>query len=152
MGAAGDMLTAALLELHPDPDGFLPRFIAAYLPLLARVQARVPALALTERLARDAGGWPPPFAADPTAPTRGAIAPLELAAEALGVPPDTPDTPRLLALTLLGSFDRDPSERFEALFRDDDTPAVGPAAMAAAEPAAFVTALVCRALSEMDFF
>ncbi len=25
MGAAGDMLTAALLELHPDPDGFIER-------------------------------------------------------------------------------------------------------------------------------
>ena len=26
MGAAGDMLTAALLELHDDPEGFVERF------------------------------------------------------------------------------------------------------------------------------
>ena len=25
MGAAGDMLMGALLDLHPDPDGFLAR-------------------------------------------------------------------------------------------------------------------------------
>ena len=25
MGAAGDMLMAALLELHPDPQGFIKR-------------------------------------------------------------------------------------------------------------------------------
>ena len=32
MGAAGDMLTAALLEIHPDPAGFLRRFNALGLP------------------------------------------------------------------------------------------------------------------------
>ena len=32
MGAAGDMLMAALLELHPDPDGFLARMNALDLP------------------------------------------------------------------------------------------------------------------------
>jgi hypothetical protein len=32
MGAAGDMLTAALLELHPDPDGFVARLNALGLP------------------------------------------------------------------------------------------------------------------------
>ena len=32
MGAAGDMLTAALLELHPDPEDFVRRFNAAGLP------------------------------------------------------------------------------------------------------------------------
>lgn len=32
MGAAGDMLTAALLELHPDPEAFLRRFHAAGIP------------------------------------------------------------------------------------------------------------------------
>lgn len=32
MGAAGDMLTAALLELHPDPEGFLRRLNALGLP------------------------------------------------------------------------------------------------------------------------
>ena len=32
MGAAGDMLTAALLELHPDPQGFVARMNALGLP------------------------------------------------------------------------------------------------------------------------
>lgn len=32
MGAAGDMLTAALLELHPAPEGFLVRLNAAGIP------------------------------------------------------------------------------------------------------------------------
>ena len=29
MGAAGDMLAAALLELHPDPEAFLQKLNAA---------------------------------------------------------------------------------------------------------------------------
>ena len=32
MGAAGDMLTAALLELHPDPEGVLRRLNGLGLP------------------------------------------------------------------------------------------------------------------------
>ncbi|MBP3729613.1 MAG: DUF111 family protein, partial [Lachnospiraceae bacterium] len=32
MGAAGDMLTAALLELHPDPAAFLDRLNALGIP------------------------------------------------------------------------------------------------------------------------
>ena len=32
MGAAGDMLAGALLELHPDPQGFLRRFNALGIP------------------------------------------------------------------------------------------------------------------------
>lgn len=32
MGAAGDMLTAALLQLHPDPDGFIQRMNDLRLP------------------------------------------------------------------------------------------------------------------------
>ena len=38
MGAAGDMLTAALLELHPEPEGFLRRLNAA-LPAEVSVSA-----------------------------------------------------------------------------------------------------------------
>lgn len=38
MGAAGDMLSAALLELHPDPEDFLRRFNALGLP---RVRTRL---------------------------------------------------------------------------------------------------------------
>ena len=32
MGAAGDMLTAALLELHPDPAGFVRKLNALGIP------------------------------------------------------------------------------------------------------------------------
>ena len=32
MGAAGDMLTAALLELHPDPDGFIEKLNSIGIP------------------------------------------------------------------------------------------------------------------------
>lgn len=32
MGAAGDMLTAALLELHPDPEGFVDKFNRCGIP------------------------------------------------------------------------------------------------------------------------
>ncbi|MDO4573444.1 MAG: DUF111 family protein, partial [Clostridia bacterium] len=32
MGAAGDMLMAALLELHPDPDGFISGLNALGIP------------------------------------------------------------------------------------------------------------------------
>ncbi|MBP1736304.1 MAG: hypothetical protein H6Q60_185 [Oscillospiraceae bacterium] len=39
MGAAGDMLMAALLEVHPDPQGFMERFNALGLPgVLASAQ------------------------------------------------------------------------------------------------------------------
>ncbi len=32
MGAAGDMLMAALLELHPDPNGFIRKLNALNIP------------------------------------------------------------------------------------------------------------------------
>ena len=32
MGAAGDMLLSALLELHPDPDGFIKRLNGLGIP------------------------------------------------------------------------------------------------------------------------
>ena len=38
MGAAGDMLMAALLELHPDPEGFLGRMNALGLPGVRRTR------------------------------------------------------------------------------------------------------------------
>lgn len=139
--------------LLPDENGFLPRFIASYQAVLDRAAARVPTLPLTEALARQLGGWPPVFAQNPAAPTRGAIAPLELAAQHLNVPPDVPYTPRLLALSLLGSFDKDPAARFSALLgKTENGPVVGEAAMAAAEPVVFVTALVCQALDELGWF
>ena len=56
-------------------------------------------------------------------PTRGALALLELAAERVGVPEDVPYTPKLLAATFMGSFDKDPADRFPALLDGrDNTP------------------------------
>lgn len=136
----------------PAQDTFLADFAVRYQQRLAEVIERAPALALTEGMARQLAKYPAPFAPNPSAPTKGALAPLELAAERLGVPPEDPFTPRLLALTLLGSFDRDPADRFRVLFGEEEGSAVGEAAMAAASPEEFVTALVTKTLSEMNFF
>lgn len=135
----------------PETEGFLARFAAQYQACLGEVLRRAPALALTEALARQVGGWPAAFAQDPAAPTKGALAPLELAAKRCNVPPQDPYTPKLLALTFLGSFERDPVERFKALLGEEQGPAMAEAAMAAAAPEEFVTALVSQALSKMDF-
>lgn len=135
--------------LLPDSADFLPDFIARYLMLLDRVGERVPALTLLEPLARQLGGWPPPFADKPFAPTRGAVAPLELAAEKLGVPPDRLYTPRQLGQAILNAEGKALRKRFAALLNPGDLPPVGEAAQAAAEPDAFVAALVCAVLEQM---
>ena len=41
MGAAGDMLTAALLELLPDPDQFVRKLNALGLPGVAASRERI---------------------------------------------------------------------------------------------------------------
>ncbi len=141
--------------LQPDTDGFATRFIAGYLAALDRMAARVPTLLLTESLARQTAGYPAPFSADPTAVTRAAMAPLELAAERLDTPPDTPYTPRALAEALLAraaESEHEPAQRFAALFVPEaeweEAPAVAAAAVAAAEPGAFVTALAAEAAKQ----
>ncbi len=90
-----------------------------------------------------------PYAPNPSAPTRGALAPLELAAERVGVPEDMPYPPKLLAATFMGSFDKDPADRFPALLDGKENTLVTERAIAAAVPEEFVTALVSRTLSEM---
>lgn len=137
--------------LLPDREGFLTAFAGAYQQQLAAVVARAPALAMAETMARQRKGYPAPFADNLLAPTRGASAPLELAAEQLGVSPESPYTPRMLALTLLGSFDRDPADRFRVLFGTETGSPLGETAMAAAAPDEFVTALVCHTLQQMRF-
>ena len=132
----------------PSGDDFLARFAAQYQRLLAEAEARSPGLDRLEKLARQRAGYPPPFAPNASAPTRGALAPLELAAERLHVPEDLPYTPKLLAATFMGSFDKDPADRFPALLGDKDGSAVAERAVAAAVPEEFVTALVSRALAE----
>lgn len=132
----------------PSDDGFLARFAAQYQRLLAEAEARSPGLDRLEKLARQRAGYPPPFAPNASAPTRGALAPLELAAERLHVPEDLPYTPKLLAATFMGSFDKDPADRFPALLDGKEGSAVAERAVAAAVPEEFVTALVSRALAE----
>ncbi len=84
-----------------------------------------------------------------TAPTRGAIAPLELAAEMVDVPSEVPYTPKLLALTFMGQCDKDPADRYKTLLGREEGNILGEAAMATAVPEDFVTALVSHTLSKM---
>ena len=100
-------------------------------------------------MARQVAGYPAVYEKDPAAPTAAGIAPLELAAERMQVPPETPMTAKMLALTFLGSFDRDPGERYPALLGRQEGSVVGEAALAAAHPEEFVTALVARTLANM---
>lgn len=138
--------------LLPDPDGFLPRFAQAYQQEFAAAVSRAPTLALAENMVRQRKGYPAPFSQNLLAPTKGASAPLELAAEKMNVPPEEPYTPRLLALTFLGSFDRDPADRFRVLLGMEEGNQIGETAMAAAAPEDFMTALVSRTLQKMSFF
>ena len=116
--------------------------------------AIAPELKLAESLARQLAKFPPEYEPDPAAPTRGALAPLELAAERMGVDPSIAYTPRTLALTFLGSFDKDPADRYPALFgqEEDRGRQLGERAMAAAASEDFVTALVSKALSQVSLF
>ena len=77
------------------------------------------------------------------------MAPLELAAERVGVPEDIAYTPKLLAATFMGSFDKDPADRFPALLDGNENTLVTERAIAAAVPEEFVTALVSKVLGEM---
>ena len=133
----------------PSDDGFAADFAAAYRAALKEAADRAPTAWLVESMARQVKNYPPVYEKDPSAPTAAGIAPLELAAERMQVPPETPMTLKLLALTFLGSFDRDPAEKFPALFGRQEGNAVAEAALAAAQPEEFVTALVAHTLSNM---
>ena len=133
----------------PDNEEFLARFAEQYQKLLAEVCARAPEIDLVEKNARLRANYPAPYAPNPSAPTRGALAPLELAAEHVGVPEDMPYTPKLLAATFMGSFDKDPADRFPALLDGRDNTLVTERAIAAAVPEEFVTALVSKTLGEL---
>ena len=133
----------------PDNEEFLARFAEQYQKLLAEVCARAPEIDLVEKNARLRANYPAPYAPNPSAPTRGALAPLELAAERVGVPEDVPYTPKLLAATFMGSFDKDPADRFPALLDGRDNTLVTERAIAAAVPEEFVTALVSKTLGEL---
>ena len=75
--------------------------------------------------------------------------PVGVMAERVGVPEDVPYTPKLLAATFMGSFDKDPADRFPALLDGRDNTLVTERAIAAAVPEEFVTALVSKTLGEL---
>ena len=138
--------------IMPDSDGFLARFADLYQRCLADVCARAPEFSLFEKTARQRMNYPAPYAPNPSAPTRGALAPLELAAERVGVPADLPSTPKLLAATFMGSVDKDPADRFADLWDGKErTETVAERAIAAAVPEEFVTALVSHTLANLSF-
>ena len=134
----------------PDDDEFLERFADIYQRLLSETNTRAPGIDRVEKAARQRAGYPGPYAPNPSAPTRGALVPLELACERLHVPEDLPYTPKLLAAAFMGSFDKDPASRFPALLYGKEGSLVAERAMAAAVPEEFVTALVSRALAEIS--
>lgn len=133
----------------PASDHFAADFAAAYRSALADAAQRAPTIWLAESMARQVKGYPATYEKDPAAPTAAGIAPLELAAERMQVPPEEPMTLKQLALTFLGSFDQSPADRFPALLEGQGGSAVGEAARAAAQPEEFVTALVARTLAGM---
>ena len=133
----------------PDENSFMQNFAAEYQAQLSAAISRAPTLALTEALARQHKHYPAAFSENLTAPTRGAIAPLELAAEMVDVPSEVPYTPKLLALTFMGQCDKDPADRYKTLLGREEGNILGEAAMATAVPEDFVTALVSHTLSKM---
>ena len=68
--------------------------------------------------------------------------------------PEIAYTPRTLALTFAGTVDRDPADRFPALFGKEQRGGslLTERAMAAAAAEEFVTALVSRALEQVRLF
>ena len=144
-----DRMGGTAYGILPDSSAFLKNFAERYQLRLAEVAARSPAIDLVEKTARQLANYPAPFAPNPSAPTAAALAPLELAAEHLNVPADMPYTPKLLAATVMGSFEKDPADRFPALLDGKDGSLVAEKAMAAAAPEEFVTALVSRTLADV---
>ena len=147
-----DRMGGTAYGILPDSSAFLKNFAERYQLRLAEVAARSPAIDLVEKTARQLANYPAPFAPNPSAPTAAALAPLELAAEHLNVPVDMPYTPKLLAATVMGSFEKDPADRFPALLDGKDGSLVAEKAMAAAAPEEFVTALVSRTLADVPLF
>ena len=62
-----------------------------------------------------------------------------------------PYTPKLLAATFMGSFDKDPADRFPALLDGRDNTLVTERAIAAAVPEEFVTAWSARPWASCRF-
>lgn len=131
----------------PAEDGFARAFSKAYCRVLGEVSSRAPALRMAEAAARALHHYPPVYEPDPDAPTRGALAPLELSAELAEVPAEVPMTEKQLALTWMGSVSANPAEKFRSLFEGEA--AVAETALAVAVPDDFVQALTAQALAEL---
>ncbi len=112
-------------------------FTAPYAAHMRRVLRTNPPLALTEGLAVERFG-----------PTRShELAPLELACELAGVNPARSYTAQELAAAFLEHWPAQKALRFEALLEEEPALALKEAALAAAQPAEFVAAMVWRALT-----
>lgn len=136
--------------IQPDEDDFLARFAERYQLRLAEINAKAPGIDRVEKSARQRAGYPAPYAPNPSAPTSGALAPLELACERHHVPEDIPYTPKLLAAAFMSSFEKNPADRFPALLAGKDSGLMAERAMAAAVPEEFVIALVSSTLTEVS--
>ena len=111
-------------------------FVAPYRKHLAAVIHSNPALALTERLAVDIFD----------ASRNPELAPLELACELEGIDPTVPYTASQLMEAFLNSYQPRRAEQFSQLLQADPPLSLKEAALAAAQPAEFVAAMVWRAL------
>lgn len=144
-----DQIGGTAYAMLPDNEEYLALFAERYQKKLAAICARAPEIDLVEKNARQRANYPAPYAPNPSAPTRGALAPLELAAERCGVPEDVTYTPKQLAAAFMASFDKDPADRFPALLDGEEAALVAERALAAAVPEEFVTGLVSKVLAEM---
>ena len=135
----------------PDNEEFLARFAEQYQKLLAESAPAHRKLTLWRKTRGSAQTTRHPTHRTRVRPPAAHSAPLELAAEHVGVPEDMPYTPKLLAATFMGSFDKDPADRFPALLDGRDNTLVTERAIAAAVPEEFVTALVSKTLASCRF-
>lgn len=112
------------------------RFVAPYGAQMAAVLHTNAPLALAEKLA-----------VDRFKPTRNPeLAPLELACELAGVDPTSNYTAHGLAKAFLGAYSAERAGRFGPLLSPEPPLALKEAALAAAQPAEFVAAMVWAAL------
>lgn len=133
----GRLLGTAYAIRRTEGPALAMRFVAPYQLRLARVIRSNPALMLTERLAVDL--FKPRQNPE--------LAPLELACEQAGVDPTQIYGAKELIDAFLKAYDPQRAERFGVLLDADPPLALREAAIAAAQPSEFVTALVWRVLT-----
>ena len=134
--AFGRMLGTAYALPRSQGKALLTLFVRPYVSHLEKLIHSNPALALTEKLAVDRF--------DPQRSPE--LAPLELACREVGVDPVRRYTARGLIREFLDRYDIERAARFAPLLEDAPPLALVETALAAAQPAEFVTALVWRAV------